>query len=324
MAGSGLNRAAELRGDTAAMRAALSDTNTRILPMWQGRFLFVAEGSVPDPALGQGLASVPPDHSVLNGAEEPAVFLGLSNGHHVFAQDVCGWVPDDTLDPQARLAQDRIYDATLPAGSFFADLRGQMMALDARAAELAATARGVLGWHRSHRFCAACGAPSIPEDMGWRRGCAACGTSHFPRTDPCVIMMVVRDNAALLGRSPHWPEQMFSCLAGFMEPGETVEAAVRREVFEETGIRVGEVRPVASQPWPFPASLMLGCVAVAQSDEITVDPVEIEEALWVSRERLLRIFAGRDDVIRTPRAGAIAGWLMREWLADTLIPRQKF
>jgi NAD+ diphosphatase len=141
---------------------------------------------------------------------------------------------------------------------------------------------------------------------------------HFPRTDPVVIMLVTRGNRVLLGRSPGWPEGMVSLLAGFLEPGETVEAGVRREVWEEAGVRVGRVGYLASQPWPFPASLMLGCRGEALSEEIALDPQELEAAMWVSRERLLRVFMGEDPEIRPPRTGAIAGFLLREWLADRL------
>ena len=154
---------------------------------------------------------------------------------------------------------------------------------------------------------------------GWQRICGACGAQHFPRTDPVVIMLVTRGNNVLLGRSPGWPEGMFSCLAGFMEPGEPMEAAVRREVLEETGIKVGSVRYLASQPWPYPASLMLGAAAEALDEAITLDPAELEAARWVSREDMARAFAGEHPEIRAPRRGAIAGFLLRNWLADRLV-----
>ena len=131
-------------------------------------------------------------------------------------------------------------------------------------------------------------------------------------------MLVTDGNRLLLGRSPGWPVGMFSCLAGFMEPGETVEAAVRREVYEETGVHVGEVRVLSSQPWPFPASLMLGCVAQATSTEITIDPLEIEQALWLDREALVQVLAGRHPQINAPRQGAIARNMIENWLADCL------
>jgi NAD+ diphosphatase len=133
-----------------------------------------------------------------------------------------------------------------------------------------------------------------------------------------VIMLVTRGNSVLLGRSPGWPEGMFSLLAGFVEPGETIEAAVRREVLEETGVTCGAVNYLASQPWPFPASLMIGARTEATSSEIKVDPLELEAALWVSREELVQAFAGRHPVIRPSRKGAIANFILRNWLADRL------
>ena len=200
----------------------------------------------------------------------------------------------------------------------FAELRTHMVALAPRDAELAATARGLLGWHRSHGFCARCGAPSAAERAGWMRRCTACGAAHFPRTDPVAIMLVTRGDHALLGRSPGFPEGMYSLLAGFIEPGETVEAAVRREVAEESGIRVGRVGYMASQPWPFPASLMIGCHAEAVSAEIRVDPTELEDALWITRRELQDVFAHAHPRLSAPRPGAIAEFLLRAWLADRL------
>ncbi|OCX66823.1 NADH pyrophosphatase [Thioclava sp. SK-1] len=318
-AGSGLDRAAHLRRNTAVLAQYLRDPATCVLPLWHGRPLFAAPGAAVDPVLGQGLASVPPGHHLLTSSQTAPLFLGHSQGVPVFAQDVTGWVPSGPL-PDASVFLDASEQAhpDLPAGAVFAELRGRLTFLDARAGELAATARGLLSWHSTHRFCAACGSPSAIEQAGWVRRCPDCSTQHFPRTDPVVIMLVTQGNQVLLGRSPGWPEGMYSCLAGFMEPGECIEDAVRREVMEETGVKTGAVHIIASQPWPFPASLMLGCRAEATSTTIEVDPIEIEDALWVSRERLLQIYSGADGVIAAPRVGAIAGWLMREWLADRL------
>jgi NAD+ diphosphatase len=206
----------------------------------------------------------------------------------------------------------------LPDDHVFAELRGAMLRLSPRDAELAATAKALVQWHRSHRFCSQCGAGSAPAQGGWQRRCPACGASHFPRTDPVVIMLVTRGNRALIGRSPGWPEGMYSCLAGFVEPGETVEAAVRREVAEETGVRIGAVRYLASQPWPFPASLMLGCHAQALDDAIALDPAELDDALWITREEMLTVMAGAHPRIRPARRGAIAHALISAWLADRL------
>jgi NAD+ diphosphatase len=153
---------------------------------------------------------------------------------------------------------------------------------------------------------------------GWQRICPSCGAHHFPRTDPVVIMLVTRGNSVLVGRSPGWPPGMYSLLAGFVEPGETLEAAVRREVFEEAGVRIGAVRYLSSQPWPFPASLMVGCRGEALPGEITIDPAEIEDALWLTREQMVTVMAGAHPRIRAPRRGAIAHFLVEAWLADRL------
>ena len=206
----------------------------------------------------------------------------------------------------------------MPEGAVFAELRAIMTHLSARDAELAATAKAVMGWHLSHRFCARCGEQSALAMGGWQRDCAACGGHHFPRTDPVVIMLITHGNSVLVGRSPGWPEGMYSLLAGFVEPGETIEAAVRREVFEEAGVRVGAVSYLASQPWPFPASLMLGCAGEALGKELTIDPVEIEDAMWVTREDMALAFSGAHPKILPARKGAIAHFLLEAWLADRL------
>ena len=179
-------------------------------------------------------------------------------------------------------------------------------------------ARSLVDWHARHRFCARCGSSTKPVKGGWQRHCDNCGADHFPRTDPVVIMLITHGNRVLLGRNAAWPQGMFSLLAGFIEPGETMEAAVRREVFEEAGIRVGPVRYLASQPWPFPASLMFGCAGEALDDAITIDPEEIEDARWITREEMLTVTAGVHPEIKPARKGAIAHFLIANWLADRL------
>ena len=307
--GSGLDRAAHLRGEAADLH---KDPAARVLPLWRGKPAMIAGAGGAESG-----AWCPPDLPALAGAAP--LFLGLDDGAPRFAVDLRDWAPEveaETLGAFADPSEQRHPD--LPEGSRFVELRAAMTALSPREAELAATARALLQWHEAHGFCARCGAPSVMAQAGWRRDCPACGTHHFPRTDPVVIMLITRGNDVLLGRSPGWPEGMYSLLAGFVEPGETVEAAVRREVFEESGVRVGAVDYLASQPWPFPASLMLGCRGRAESRDITVDPVEIEEALWLSREDVARAFAGEHPRVRPPRKGAIAGFLLANWLADTL------
>ena len=160
-------------------------------------------------------------------------------------------------------------------------------------------------------------APASPPVL-WKRACPACGAQHFPRTDPVVIMLVTHGNSVLLGRAPAWPPAMYSLLAGFMEPGESIEAAVRREVWEEARVPVGDVSYLSSQPWPFPSSLMIGCRGEALNREITLDPVELEHALWVSREGVMAAMAGQNPDLRPARKGSIARFLLDRWLRDQL------
>lgn len=305
--GSGLDRAAHVRKDAATVADML--TEGRVLPIWRGKPL-VADAA---------LVWLRADSAVL-GLGAPPVFLGIDDGVPRFASDISDWSPEAASDAveQGFFDPSEQHHPAAPANSAFVELRGVMTALTARDGELAATAKALLHWHRSHAFCATCGAATLPEAGGWQRGCSACGAHHFPRTDPVVIMLVVRGNRLLLGRSPGWPEGMYSCLAGFVEPGETLDAAVRREVAEETGVKVGSVRVIATQPWPFPASLMIGCLAEAVSDEITCDPEEIEDALWLTRQDLVQVFGGTHPIVRPPRRGAIAQALIENWLADRL------
>lgn len=311
--GSGLDRAAHLRGDSAALDALKTNGTAQTIVFWRGK-----------PMMRRGdrdaLARVPLDHPVLKDVVGDAVFLGLEEGCARYACDLKGWVPEEVdeaalgafLDPSEQSHPD--FDDS----DVFAELRANMTRLTARDAELAATARAIYSWHDSHGFCARCGAPSEMVMAGWQRNCPTCGTSHFPRTDPVVIMLITHGNNVLMGRSPGWPEGMYSLLAGFVEPGETLEAAVRREVYEESGVRVGAVSYLASQPWPFPASLMMGCRGEATGSDITIDPVEIEDAIWVSREDMMQVFAGEHPLILPARRGAIAHFLLEHWLKDRL------
>ncbi len=310
-ADSGLNRAAELRSDGVRIAELLAAPEARTLAVWRGK---------PCLAAGDALGWLKPDHTALAAATEAPVFLGLDGTAPRFAADISAWQPAPGQAPQEGVFFDPTEQVhpDLPQGWRFAELRGVMAALTLREGELAAIAKSVLGWHFSHRFCSACGQQSQVELAGWQRFCAACGMRHFPRSDPVVIMLVLRGNRLLLGRSPGWPEGMYSALAGFVEPGETLEAAVRREVAEETGVTIGAVRYLASQPWPFPSSLMLGCVAEALTEAITLDPAELEDARWLSREEVALALAGGHAEIRAPRSGAIAGYLIRNWLADRL------
>lgn len=306
--GSDLDRAAQLRGEAATL---LRSDAARACVFWRGKVLINSKNE---------LLRLPISHPIFNSLTPDYIFLGRENALLIFAADISEWVPEG-FDPNAQIGflDDTQHVHPTCTDAHFADLRMTMTFLTPRDAELAASGRAVMEWHRSHKFCAKCGAKSEMSMGGWQRDCAACGGHHFPRTDPVVIMLITSGNDVLIGRSPGWPEGMYSLLAGFIEPGETVEAAVRREVFEESGVRVGDVRILASQPWPFPASLMIGCEGEATSRDITIDPLEIEDAVWVSREEMANVFAGQHPTINPARKGAIAHFLLENWLADRLV-----
>lgn len=312
--GSGLDRADDLRTDSKGLAEALAAGRGLAAVLWRGKPLVAGEAR-------DGLAFLPCNHPVLVRYKVPPILIGRGDdGTPLFAFDISAWVPPG-LEPDQL---DSFTDATeqvhpdLPAGMAFTDLRRVMARLTPRDAEIAATSKAVFGWHESHRYCARCGAKSRMIRAGWQRACDHCGGQHFPRTDPVAIMLVTCGNSVLMGRSPGWPEGMYSLLAGFIEPGETIEAAVRREVWEEAGVRVGRVSYLASQPWPFPASLMLGCHGEALSREIAIDPYEIEDARWMSREEILAAFSGENPAVLPAREGAVAHFLLRNWLADRL------
>lgn len=311
--GSGLDRAAELRGDAEKQRQLQADPVSRAILFWRSKPLFSEGEAVNVPRF-------PLDHPVVQSSKSDLIFLGMEEEGAVFACDISSWQPADLdaemmrafFDPSIQRHPD------LPADYGFAELRGVMTRVSVRDAELAAMGKSILSWQRSHRFCAQCGAESEMVMAGWQRDCPSCGAHHFPRTDPVVIMLITHGNKVLMGRSHSWPEGMYSLLAGFVEPGETMEAAVRREVVEEAGIRVGAVEYLSSQPWPYPSSLMFGCRGEALNDDITVDPNELEDAIWVSREEIMASFAGQHPFLKPARKGAIAHFILRNWLADRL------
>jgi NAD+ diphosphatase len=259
------------------------------------------------------------DAPVLDNARDTEIFLGLEDGCPRFAVMIPDW-EETIVEPGAPpfVDQSRQTHPDLPDTFAFGELRAVMSELSPVDSGNAAAARGIFAWHERHRFCANCGVGSVVDDAGWRRTCPACNAQHFPRTDPVVIMLIVHHNEVLLGRSPAWPEGMYSLLAGFMEPGESIEAAVRRETWEESSVVVGEVEYLSSQPWPFPSSLMIGCLGHALTTEITCDTVELEDAKWVSRETLLAAMHGGVPGLKPSRKGSIARFLLDRWLADDL------
>lgn len=307
LGGAGFDRAAHLRADP---QPHLQSAHARALVIWQGKPLIFGDSSLVFLAL---------DHDLLASRLDTSIFLGLDPLERpTFAIELDDWSPDSVQQIDSSFFDSTRQTHPSVPNAEFVELRSLLTDLSVLDAELAATARGIFEWHRTHQFCAKCGAKSEMTMAGWQRDCPSCGGHHFPRTDPVVIMLITHGNSVLIGRSPGWPEGMYSLLAGFMEPGETMEAAVRREVMEETGIEVGAVEYLASQPWPFPSSLMFGCAGEALTTTIDIDPNEIEAAHWVTREEMAIVFAGQHPFVNPPRKGAIAGFLLEKWLSDSL------
>src|SRR6185295_16439750 len=225
-------------------------------------------------------------------ADATEVFLGLDGDVAHFARDISA-----LTDPLA---------AALAGLGHFRDARSAAALLPLNQIAIMGQAKALIDWHARHRFCAQCGAPSALADGGYRRVCTVCSTEHFPRTDPAVIMLVTAGENCLLCRNKKFAGGHYSTLAGFVEPGETIEEAVTREVLEEVNIVIGRVRYFASQPWPFPSSLMIGCFAEASTRNITVDGEEIVAARWFDRAIVRKLIAGESGDIGLPRRDAIA------------------
>lgn len=289
--GGTLDRADALRQDAAALARAAADPAARLLQL-DALVPFAADGRLGWAPLGDA-------------PRERLALLGLdSDGAPRFAL-----LPHETGGGQAAQAPAQIPAMRSPE---------LMEALDALAPGEAATyaaARSLILWHARHRHCAVCGHVTHPFRAGWGRACPQCGAEHFPRTDPVVIMIAEHDGRALLGRQPSWPAGRYSALAGFLEPGESIEEAVAREVLEEAGVRVADVRYVASQPWPFPSQLMIACVARAETDRLVIDTHELESAIWVTREEMRAVLAGQAGAFVPPPRYAIARTLMEVWAA---------
>ncbi len=283
--GGTLDRADALRHDPAALSAKLD---------WRARLLRL-DGLTPQIEDGRlawtNLGDLP------EGAE--VILLGLDAQDRAY---VVALLPDtgEGTTPAMRSPALMTMLAALPPGE----------------AATYAAARSLLDWHARHRFCARCGSTTHLFRAGWGRQCDACYTDHFPRVDPVVIMIAEHDGRALLGRGKGWPEGRYSALAGFLEPGESVEEAVAREIYEEAGVRVTNVRYVSSQPWPFPSSLMIACIGEAEDDAITLDTNELEDAMWVPRDLVRAVLAGEPGPFVAPPPYAIAHTLLTVWAAQ--------
>ena len=300
-AGNPLDRASEKRSDAEWIAAKRRDPLSLVWPLWRLQpFLLGPEdrdaSSVEAGYLRPGLAEE------LASDEAVSIFLGLEpDGTAVFALDISA-------------APDPMNAGALAGLGHFREARTAAQLLPMKDAAILGQAKAMIDWHQRHGFCPNCGARTQMMDAGYRRHCSACGADHFPRTDPVVIMLAIHSDACLVGRAGRFPKGMFSALAGFIEPGETIEEAVAREIFEEAGVRVRDVTYFAAQPWPFPSSLMIGCFAQADGREITLDETELAEAFWLEKSKLRALLAGEQvDGLWVPPPIAIAHHLLKRF-----------
>ncbi len=292
-----LERAAELRTDAAALARMAADPKARAYVVGIEMIVMKAGAPLNDPLFTL-------DEARALGTTTETVFLGHLDGAPRFG---IGLAP---VDAEALKTRD---------GFFVTDLRSVAVQglVDAEHLPPIAEAKAVLHWHARHRFCPNCGHATDPADAGWKRLCPACKTEHFPRTDPVVIMLIIDGERCLLGRSPRFAPTMWSCLAGFIEPGESFEDAVHRETREEAGITCGRVKYFRSQPWPFPTSLMIGCHAEALNRDITVDKTELEDARWFDKNEIVTMLMRKHPQgLTTPPPVAIAHHIIRAWVED--------
>lgn len=281
-----LDRAEDIRRDERALAALEKHNGARAILFLKG-----------DPALkDRELLRLPFSETATMSRINAPILLGLEDGNPLYAID---------LDP----------DAERPAGLEITGAREAAMQLAIEETGILAQARSLIEWRRKHRFCSNCGKETLEVEAGRKRACPSCAIEHFPRVDPVVIMLVVKDDWCLLGRQEPWPPRMWSALAGFMEPGETIAGACAREIWEEAGIRtdVSTAEIIADQPWPFTSSLMIGLIIEAVSVGITVDRHELEEARWFSKDEVRDMLSGKHPDVDLPPKIAIAGRLLDVW-----------
>ena len=280
--GGTLDRADPLRNDAGKLAAAMADPRARLLRLRALEPELDEDGGL----VWDSIAEAHPDGEI--------VLLGLDEG---------GVPHFACANPEEAIVSGRAF-------TIFRILER----LSAEDAAHYAAARSVVDWHMRHRFCAVCGTGTEPFRAGWGRKCPRCSAEHFPRVDPVVIMLAEFGDKVLMGRGPGWPPGRYSALAGFVEPGESIEEAVARETFEEAGVRVRDIRYIASQPWPFPSSLMIAAIGVADDDALSIDPNELEDAIWVTRDEVRAVMAGEPGPFVAPPPYAIAFNLLTAWV----------
>lgn len=315
--GNPLDRAGEKRADPDWLAERRRDPASLVLPLWRLQPFFIGpQKSQNEKGPAEAGFLKPGPAEALAAPDAPCVLLGLEKAKSgedraLFALDISA-------------APDPVNEGPLAGLGHFRELRAAAMGGGLSEGDIAilGQAKAMIDWHQRHGFCARCGAVTALMDAGYRRHCAACGTDHFPRTDPVVIMLATHSDPklgeeCLVGRGHQFPPGMMSALAGFIEPGETIEEAVRRELMEEAGVKVGAVRYHASQHWPFPSSLMIGCFAEAESRDIQLRDNELAEARWLSKDKARALLAGqRVDGLFVPPPVAIAHHLLKAWVEE--------
>ena len=293
LASAPVDRAAHFRTNTEWLAQAKTADNALIFLMQKGQPLVASNG--------QSLLWLGPEAERLSPQGE-SIFLGQDTaGAPIFVA---------SMDPSFKLE-----GSLLQGAGEFTDMRAAAGGLTPMEANLASTARSLLEWHRNHPFCAKCGSPSDVTEAGWKRVCPSCGAEHFPRTDPVAIMLAVQGDKCLLGRQEGWPAGFWSALAGYVEPGETIEQAAARELEEEAGIKSDPATAeyLFCQPWPFPSSLMVGIILEAQTTEVSVEQDELEAARWITREEARQVLAGTHPDIYAPPPMAVAHHILKVW-----------
>ena len=288
-----LDRVAQFRRDDAWVTAQYAVEQTMVIPVWRSRSL-IEQGTEP-----RGVMMSIAETRALMETATTSVLLGVRNEVAHFAIDISPMEAHEVNE--------------LRADGEFVDLRSVGAVLDRTEASILAYAKGIMHWHSRHLFCGVCGSPTESQDAGHLRKCLNqnCSAGHFPRTDPAVIMLVQKDDRALLGRKAEWMPGMYSTLAGFVEPGESLEQAVAREVMEESGVEVTNIRYHSSQPWPFPSSLMLRFFPDAVTEKLIPWDDELEDLQWFTRQDLADGGAG---IAQRPRSDSIARRLIDEWI----------
>lgn len=303
-AGNPLDRASDRRGDAAWIAAKLASSDSLGLALWNGKPLVEKTPGTDGGPAGVQIAYLPAKLAgEIAGGAERLLFMGLWQETAIFAVDIEG-SSDPAQGPLQGLGE-------------FVDLRQIALRLPATDAGMLATAKSMFEWRRKHQHCAVCGQPSETREGGWKRHCPSCETDHFPRTDPVVIMLAYHGDRCMLGRQEIWPAGMFSALAGFLEPGESIEEACARELAEEAGLRTRQVRYHSTQPWPYPSSLMIGLIAEVEDDEGTPDQTELSEVRWFTRDEARKLLKGQIEGTFAPPAMAIAHQLIKAWAEES-------